>query len=133
LLPAERSRQQLATDLLDQFAPEPANGAVGGPVDETACDPVDETTGGPADETAGEADNPAAPERAGAAEAEPRDEAFGKPRDETATASADGSDPSTETAGPHRDICGRSFENQPMNFEFSAGRHQYAPVAKKKT
>jgi hypothetical protein len=117
LLPAERSRQQLATDLLDQFAPKPANGAAGGP----------------ADETAGETEDSAAPERAGDAAAEPGGGAFGKPRDETATASADGSDPSTETAGPHRDICGKSFENHPTNFEFSAGRHQYAPVAKKKT
>jgi hypothetical protein len=117
LLPAERSRQQLATDLLDQFAPEPANGAAGSP----------------ADETAGEAEDAAAAEPADDAEAEAGDEALGKPRDETATASVDGSDPSTETAGPHRDICGKSFENHPTNFEFSAGRHQYAPVAKKKT
>jgi hypothetical protein len=132
-LPAERSRQQLATDLLDQFAPEPANGAAGGAADETAGGPANGAAGGTADENAGEAEDAAAPERAGDAEAEPRDEAFGKPRDETATASADGSDPSTETAGPHRDICGKSFENHPTNFEFSAGRHQYAPVAKKKT
>jgi len=117
LLPAERSRQQFATDLLDQFAPEPAYGA----------------DGGPADGAAGEPEDAAAPERGDEAEAEPAGGAFCKPRDETATESADGSDPSTATVGPHRDICGKSFENHPTNFEFSAGRHQYAPVAKKKT
>jgi hypothetical protein len=117
LLPAERSRQQFATDLLDQAAPEPAYGAAGGPEDGTA----------------GEVEDAAAPERGDDAEAEPGDEAFGKPTDETATELSDGSDPSTETAGPHRDICGSNFENHPTNLEFSLGRHQYAPVAKKKT
>ena len=103
--------------MLDQLAPEPADGAAGGP----------------ADGTAGEAGGEAAAERGDEAEADPGDEVFGKPRDETATEPADGSDPSTETVGPHRDICGKSFENHPANFEFSPGRHQYAPVAKKKT
>jgi hypothetical protein len=117
LLPTERSRQQFATDLLDQFAPEPANGAAGGA----------------ADGAAGEAGGEAAAERGDEAEAEPGDEAFGKPRDEAATEPADGSDPSTATAGPHRDIDGRSFENHSTNFELSLGRHQFAPVAKKKT
>jgi len=116
LPPAERSRQQFATDLLDQPAAEPGDGAAGAV----------------GDGAAGEAGDEAAAERGDGAEAEPGD-ALGKPRDETATEPADGSDPSTETAGPHRDICGKSFENHPTKFEFSLGRHQYAPVAKKKT
>jgi hypothetical protein len=49
------------------------------------------------------------------------------------TEPVDGSEPSTETVGPHRDICGNNFENHSTNFELSLGRHQYAPVAKKKT
>jgi hypothetical protein len=117
LLPAERSRQQFATDLLDQAAPEPAYGAAGGPGDGTAGEPEDAAAGEPGD----------------GVEAEPADGAFCGPTDETATEPADGSAPRTETAGPQRDICGKSFENHPVNFEFSLGRHQYAPVAKKKT
>jgi hypothetical protein len=117
LPPTERSRQQFATDLLDQADPEPAYGAAGGP----------------AYGAAGEAEDAAVPEPRDDAEAEPADGAFCDPRDETATEPADGSDPSTETVGPHRDTCGRSFENHSTNFEFSLGRHQYAPVAKKKT
>jgi hypothetical protein len=117
LPPAERSRQQFATDLLDQPAAEPGD---------------DVAAGGLGDVAAGEVGGEAAAERGDDVEAEPGD-ALGKPRDETATEPADGSDPRTETAGPQRDICGKSFENHPTNFEFSLGRHQYAPVAKKKT
>jgi hypothetical protein len=118
LPPAERSRQQFATDLLDQPAAEPGD---------------DVAAGGLGDVAAGEVGGEAAAERGDDVEAEPADGAFCGPRDETATAPADGSDPRTETAGPQRDICGKSFENHPTNFEFSLGRHQYAPVAKKKT
>jgi len=126
LLPRERSRQQFATDPRDQLVAEPGDEAAGQPEEVVAA-------GGDAEgEAAGRA---AAGEVIGGDEAAPgsMDVAVDEPTGDTGSELGRCSDPCTEIVGPQRGICGKYLENHSTNFEPSLGKHQYAPVVKKKT
>jgi len=129
----ERSRQQFATDPLNQPAAERGDGAAGkAGYGGAGSDAGDEAAGRAAgDEVVGEPGDEADP--GDEAASEPGDAAVGEPTGDTASEPGGGSAPRTEIVGPHRDICGKYFESKSANFEPSLGKHQYAPVAKKKT
>jgi hypothetical protein len=90
LLPTERLRQQLATDLLDQADAEPTYGAVEEGGDKGGGEGEDDAGGAPEDEADGSAD-----------EAELAGAAFGEPNDETARVGRGGGAPCDATGGPH--------------------------------
>lgn len=111
----ERSRQQ--------FVVEPGNRPAVEPDDGTVRKPEDGATG----ELTDEADDEPGVEAAGG----PGAEAAGE--DDTASEPGDPSEACDESVGMHRDIWGKYFENASTHFGLSLGKHQYAPVAKKKT